>query len=127
MRKADLEEIDKATKAAIKALQPHFAKLVACGAKKDHIWGDLMQAIDFRKNRKPRPSWSAQLAARERARHARDGKAKKHRYSERNHQIRMQYQRSLELGEKSASIRQRLATLYKLTPRRIGMILRVKK
>ena len=125
MRKPDLEKIDKATEAAIKALRPHFAKLVACGAKKDHIWWDLMEAIDFRKARKPRPSWSAQHAASERARHAREGKAKKHGYADRNDHIQMQYERSLEMGEKSAAVRLRLAKLYKLTPRRISMIVRL--
>ncbi len=124
MSEPDSERVRKATAAAINALRPHFEKLVNYGVNRDHVWWDLMEALDRRKGRKPRPSWDAKNAARQRAKHAREGKAKKHRYKERNDQMRMQFERSRELGEEPARICERLAKLYKRTPRRIRMICR---
>jgi hypothetical protein len=127
MSKQDLEKIRKANEEAVRALRPHFHKLVALGAKKDHIWWDLMEALDHRKGRKPCPSWLAQQAARDRAQHARDAKAEKHDYETRNEQIRVQFERSLELEEKPAEIHERLARIYKLSTRQIRTICRVKE
>ena len=127
MRNSDATQISKATVAAIKALRPHFNKLVAHRVNRDHIWWELMEALDGRAVRKPRPSSKTQDAKRERAERAREGKAKKHGYFERNQQMKLQFERSLEMGEKPASIRRRLADFYDLTPRRISMICSSKK
>ena len=124
MPKVDKEKIKEATVEAIKALRPHFEKLVAYGAKKDHIWHDLMHAIDRRRGRKPKSRGIDQFAASERARHARECKAEKHNHGNRDQQIWGQYQVGLASGEKPAAICRRLAKLYKLSPRRIRTIAR---
>ena len=126
MPKVDKEKIEEATMEAIEALRPHFEKLVAYGAKKDHVWHDLMHAIDRRRGPKPKSRGIDEFFASERASHARECKAEKHGYEDRNLEIWDQYQQGLEAGEKPVAICQRLANLYKLTPRRISMIARPK-